>query len=99
MIRAIKARREGLSRRFGREIDGHEDRIFVMVVSVPYGLVAIGIKPLTYFGHHCGKLSSAYSDPDAVHSPLCIRLSMQPLKDSLDLKVRLRRAGPELSSR
>jgi hypothetical protein len=78
VIRAIKARRERLSRRFGREIDGHEDRIVVMVVSVPYGLVAIGIKPLTYLGHHCGKLSTAYPDPDAVHSPLCMHLSIQP---------------------
>jgi hypothetical protein len=70
VIHAIKARREGLSRRFGREINGHEDRSFVMIVSVPYGLVAIGIKPLTYFGHHCGKLSIVYPDPDTVHSPL-----------------------------
>ena len=69
---AIKTRREGLSRRFSGKIDGHEDRIFVMVVSVPYGLVAIGIKPLTYFGHRCEKLSSAYPDCDAVHSPFPI---------------------------
>ena len=70
LIGAIKTRREGLSRRFGREIDGHEDRIFVMVVSVPYGLVLIGIKPRTYFDHRCGKFSIAYPDRDAVHSPL-----------------------------
>jgi len=67
---AIKTRREGLGRRFGGKIDGHEDRIFVMVVSVPYGLVLIGIKPRTYFDHRCGKFSIAYPDRDAVHSPL-----------------------------
>ena len=67
---AIKTRREGLGLRFGREIDGHEDRIFVMVVSVPYRLVVIGIKPRTYFDHRCGKFSIAYPDRDAVHSPL-----------------------------
>src|SRR5215472_16835625 len=44
-------------------------RPHLVVVSVPYGLVAIGIKPLTYLGHHRGKLSSAYPDLDAVHSP------------------------------
>jgi hypothetical protein len=70
VIGAIKTRREGLSRRFGGKIDGHEDRIFVMVVSVPYGLVLIGIKPRTYFDHRCGKFSIAYLDRDAVHSPL-----------------------------
>ena len=67
---AIKTRREGLGRRFGGKIDGHEDRIFVMVVSVPYGLVLIGIKPRTYFDHRCGKFSIAYPDRDTVHSPL-----------------------------
>src|SRR6516162_3941458 len=67
---AIKTRREGLSRRFGGKIDGHEDRIFVMVVSVPHGLVLIGIKPRTYFDHRCGKFSIAYPDRDTVHSPL-----------------------------
>src|SRR5215469_3303814 len=66
---AIKTRREGLSRRFGGKIDGHEDRISVMIVSVPYGLVLIGIKPRTYFDHRCGKFSIAYPDRDTVHSP------------------------------
>ena len=67
---SIKARCEGLSCCLGREIDGHEDRIFVMVVSVPHGLVLIGIKPRTYFDHLCGKFSIAYPDRDTVHSPL-----------------------------
>ena len=70
MIGTIKTRREGLGRRFGREIDGHEDCIFVMVVSVPDGPVLIGIKPRTYFDHRCGKFSIAYPDRDAVHRPL-----------------------------
>jgi hypothetical protein len=70
VIGTIKTRRERLSRCFGKEIDGHEDRIFVMVVSVPYGLVLIGIKPGTYFDHRCEKFSIAYPDRDTVHSPL-----------------------------
>jgi hypothetical protein len=84
LIGAIKTRREGLSRRFGREIDGHEDRIFVMVVSVPYRLVLIGIKPRTYFDHRCGKFSIAYPDRDAVHSPLraFVDATMAPLQIS-----------------
>jgi hypothetical protein len=77
VIGAIKTRREGLSRCLGGKIDGHEDRIFVMVVSVPYGLVLIGIKPRTYFDHRSGKFSIAYPDRDTVHSPLHV-LSMQP---------------------
>ena len=100
---ALKTRREGLGLRFGREIDGHEDRIFVMVVSVPYGL---GIKPRTYFDHRCGKFSIAYPDRDAVHSPLhafveatmaARQLSGQRLltkiKGSLDLKCGISAAG------
>jgi hypothetical protein len=70
VVGAIKTRREGLGLHFGREIDGHEDCIFVMVVSVPDGLVLIGINPRTYFDHRCGKFSIAYPDRDAVHSPL-----------------------------
>jgi hypothetical protein len=70
VIGAIKTRREGLGLRFGREIDGHEDCILVMVVSVPDGLVLIGIKPRTNFDHRRGKFSIAYPDRDAVHSHL-----------------------------
>lgn len=106
MIGAIKTLRESLSRRFGREIDGHEDRIFVMVVSVPYGLEIIGIKPRTYFDRRCGKLSIAYPDRDAVHSPLhafveatmaLVQILGQGLltniKGSLDLKGGIGAAG------
>ena len=100
MIGAVKTRREGLGPRFGREIDGHEDCIFVMVVSVPDGLVLIGIKPRTYFDHRCGKFSIAYPDRDAVHSSLhaFVEATMAALqilgqglltniKGSLDLKA------------
>src|SRR6516162_9212776 len=84
LIGAIKTRREGLSRRFGREIDGHEDRIFVMVVSVPYRLVVIGIKPRTYFDHRCGKFSIAYPDRDTIHSHLRVfaDATMAPVQSS-----------------
>jgi hypothetical protein len=74
---AIKTRREGLSRRFGREIDGHEDRIFVMVVSVPYRLVVIGIKPRTYFDHRCGNSASRIQTV-TLSMATCTRLSRQP---------------------
>ena len=106
MIGTIKTRREGLGPRFGREIDGHEDCIFVMVVSVPDGLVLIGIKPRTYFDHRCGKFSIAYPDRHAVHSPLhafveattaALQILGQGLltniKGSLDLKGGISAAG------
>ena len=84
MIGTIKTRREGLGRRFGGKIDGHEDRIFVMVVSVPYGLVLIGIKPRTYFDHRCGKFSIAYPDRDTIHSHLRVfaDATMAPVQSS-----------------
>jgi hypothetical protein len=106
VIGTIKTRREGLGLRFGREINGHEDCIFVMVVFVPDGLVLIGVKPRTYFDHRCGKFSIAYPDRDAVHSPLhafveatmaALQLSGQGLltniKGSLDLKGGISAAG------
>src|SRR6516225_2956428 len=52
-----------------REINGHKDGIFVVIVFVPRWLIPIGIKPLTYGGHRSRKLSSAYPNRDAAHDP------------------------------
>jgi len=56
-------------RQFRREVNGHKDSIFVMIVFVPCGLVPIGIEPFTYRDHRRRKLDSAYPDRDAAHRP------------------------------
>jgi hypothetical protein len=58
----VKAHRKRLRRQRRREINGRQDRIFLMIVFVPCGLVPIGIKPFTYCGDRSRKLSGAYPD-------------------------------------
>jgi hypothetical protein len=70
LIDTVKAHRKRLRRHRRREINGHKDHIFLMIVLVPRGLVPIGIKPFTYCGHRSRKLSGAYPDRDAAHSNL-----------------------------
>jgi hypothetical protein len=74
VIGAIKTRREGLSRRFGREIDGHEDRIFVMVVSVPHGLALSHALILIIVAEN----SASRIQTVTLSIATCTRLSRQP---------------------
>jgi hypothetical protein len=67
---AIKARRERLSAHFARKINGHENCIFVVIVSIPCGLVPIGIKPFADRRHTGRKLRGGQPDGNAVHQPL-----------------------------
>jgi len=76
LIDTVKTHRKCLRRRFRREVNGHKDSIFVVVVFVPGGLVPIGIKPFSYGRHRAEKLSAAYPDRDAAHDPLVRRLRM-----------------------
>jgi hypothetical protein len=72
----IKAHSKRIRGHSCREINGHKDSIFIVVVFVPCGLVPIGIKPFRYGRHRAGKLSGAYADRDAAHDPLVRRLRM-----------------------
>jgi hypothetical protein len=74
MKNIVELRRERLRRHFRREVNGQNDIIFVMGVFVSYGLVPIGVEPLTYCGHPNGKLGDAYPDRDAAHPYLIVRL-------------------------
>jgi hypothetical protein len=60
MTDSVKARRKRLGRHSRREVNGHEDSIFVMIVFVPCGLVPIGIKPFTHLGHRRRKFRGAH---------------------------------------
>jgi hypothetical protein len=62
LIDTVKAHCERLRRHFRREVKGHEDSIFVMIVFVPRRLVPVGPKPFAYCGHRSRKLSGAYPD-------------------------------------
>ena len=64
LIDTVKAHRERLRRHFRREVKGHKDRIFVMIVFVPRRLVRIDLKPFANCGHRSRKLSGAYPDRD-----------------------------------
>jgi hypothetical protein len=66
---AVKAHSKRVRLHNRREINGHKDGIFVVIVFVPRWLIPIGIKPLTYGGHRSRKLSSAYPNRDAAHDP------------------------------
>jgi len=65
----VKAHRKRLRCHFRREVNGHKDSIFVMIIFVPCGFMPIGIKPFTYCDHCGRKLSGAYPDRDAAHNP------------------------------
>src|SRR5271155_3925240 len=67
LIDTVKAHRERLRWHFRREVKGHKDSIFVMIVFVPRRLVPVGPKPFAYCGHRSRKLSGAYPDRDATH--------------------------------
>jgi hypothetical protein len=58
-METVKAPRKRLGSQFRREVNRHEDRMFVMIVLVPCGLVSIGIKPFTDRQHRSRKLSGA----------------------------------------
>jgi hypothetical protein len=68
-MNTVKVHRKRVRRRRRREIDGHKDSVVGMIVFVPRGLIATGVKPLTYGGHRSRKLSGAYPNRDAAHDP------------------------------
>jgi len=55
----VKARRKRLGSHFRREVNRHENSIFVLIVFVPCGFVPIGIKPFTHRRHRSRKLVGA----------------------------------------
>ena len=66
-MNTAEAHRKRVGHHRCREINGHEDSIFAMVVFVPCGLVAADIKPFRYGRHRARKLSGGYPDRDAAH--------------------------------
>jgi len=64
----LKAHSKSVRLHNRREINGHKNGIFVVVIFVPRWLIPIGIKPLTYGGHRKRKLSGAYPNRDATHA-------------------------------
>src|ERR1700758_2565378 len=74
-----KAARECLGRLVSLEVDGDDDRIFVLIVFEPCRRVVIAIEPLTHRGHHGRKPICQQPDRDRAHtiaSLSCILLSV-----------------------
>jgi len=67
VIDTVKAHRKRLRRHFRREINGHDDIIFVMFVFVSCGLAPIGIEPFTDRRHGSRELAAEQPDRHAAH--------------------------------